>query len=97
MDFVCDSTGPTDKIRTCRDCSEMSTTRQSPRTCRRPERTRSDFVGDPGRRSGSPTKSGGARLVKFGHMTALHIMDAIAQFIPTHAAVIYNVSLAIQW
>jgi len=28
---------------------------------------RTDFVGDPGRRTGSPTKSGRARLVEFGH------------------------------
>ena len=71
-----DPTRPTDKIRTCRDWTDISTTRQSPRTCRRPERTRPDFVGDqvplstanhiqPGRRPGSPTKSGRARLVEF--------------------------------
>jgi len=55
-----DPTRPTDKIRTYRYWPDRSTTRQSPRTCQRPERTRSDFVRnrvvDPGLRQ-SPVGS----------------------------------------
>ena len=59
---------PDKKIRTCRDWTDQVCDPKKPeKSATRPDKsaTRPDFVGDPGRRLGSPTKSGRVAVVGF--------------------------------